>query len=45
MHPCDGVRNCPGSLVSGEAVPYGVAIAAGGIALAFTLPYLGGVPL
>ena len=39
--PLHGVR-LPRLFVSGEAVPYGVAIAAGGIWLALTLPYLGG---
>ncbi len=35
----------PRILVTGEPVPYGVAIAAGGIWLALTLPYLGAVAL
>lgn len=42
--PLHGVR-LPRILVSGEAVPYGVAIAAGGIVLVLTLPYLGGFTL
>ncbi len=42
--PLHGVQ-LPRILVTGEAVPYGVAIAGGGIWLAFTLPYLGGVAL
>ena len=33
----------PTILVTGAPVPYGVAIAAGGIWLALTLPYLGGI--
>ena len=43
FEPLHGVQ-LPRILLTGEHVPYGVAIAAGGIWLAFTLPYLGGMP-
>ena len=40
-----GRLSLPKVLVTGEPVPYGIAIAAGGIWLSFYLPYLGGLIL